>query len=67
MTRKRHNTLPKGWTDAKVARVLSHYERQTPEQAAAEDEASYHNRRETLMTIPVRLVPKVRHLLAGGV
>ena len=61
--KKRKNDLPQGWTQAKVRRVLTHYERQTPEAAVAEDEAMYKNRKHSLIAVPVRLVPAVRKLL----
>jgi hypothetical protein len=31
--------LPSGWDDERVRRVLEHYERQTEDEAVAEDEA----------------------------
>jgi len=31
--------FPPGWDDERVARVLAHYDRQTEEEAVAEDEA----------------------------
>jgi hypothetical protein len=55
--------LPKGWTDAKVRRVLAHYEKQTPDEATAEDEAGV-KASATVMSVPRDLVPKVRELIA---
>jgi hypothetical protein len=57
------NDLPKGWTEAKVQRVLKHYEQQGDIEAAAEDEAAYRNRKQTHMIVPVKLVPAVRKLI----
>jgi hypothetical protein len=59
------NRYPQGWDDKKVKRVLRHYERQTPEQAAAEDEAPYRSRKHTIVAVPVALLPAVRKLIAG--
>ncbi|VVB92865.1 Uncharacterised protein [uncultured archaeon] len=56
--------FPKGWDEKKVKRVLAHYEKQTEEEAVAEDEAAYETRTQTAMDIPVQLVPKVRELIA---
>ncbi len=56
--------FPKGWDKKKVKRVLAHYEKQTEEEAVAEDEAAYEARTRTAMDIPVQLVPKVRELIA---
>jgi len=56
--------FPKGWDEAKVRQVLAHYENQSEEQAAAEDDKIFANVRSTYMQIPVKLVPAVRKLLA---
>ena len=56
--------FPKGWDEERVKRVLAHYEKQTEEEAVAEDEAAYETRTQTAMDIPVQLVPKVRELIA---
>jgi hypothetical protein len=55
---------PKGWDEDRVNRVLSHYEKQTEDEAVAEDEAAYETRTQTAMDIPVQLVPEVRKLIA---
>jgi hypothetical protein len=51
---------PEGWDEARVRRVLAHYEEQTDE----EDEAAYESTTHTVMEVPVELVPEVRELLA---
>ncbi|MDW7726494.1 MAG: hypothetical protein ACNA7I_03355 [Candidatus Methanoperedens sp.] len=56
--------FPKGWDEEKVRRVLTHYEKQTEEEALAEDEAAYEDRTQTIIEIPVQLVPTVRELIA---
>lgn len=55
--------FPKGWDEKKVKRVLRHYERQTPEQAMAEDERAYRSRKFSLVSVPVELLDKVRKLI----
>jgi hypothetical protein len=55
---------PEGWDEARVRRVLAHYEEQTDEEAVAEDEAAYESTTHTVMEVPVELVPEVRELLA---
>lgn len=62
--KKHPNTFPRGWNAARVARVIAHYEQQTEAQAAAEDEAAFGRVTETTMRVPVKLVPKVRDLIA---
>ncbi len=58
------NRFPKGWDEARVHRVLEHYENQTDEEAIAEDEDASGSRTETLMEVPNDLVPTVRELIA---
>ncbi len=58
------NRYPKGWNERKVKEVIRHYERQTEEEAAAEDEAAYRSTRTTMMAVPVELVPAVQKLIA---
>ena len=60
---KRGN-FPEGWDEERVRRVLEHYDKQSDEEAVAEDEASYESTTHTAMEIPVELVPQVRELLA---
>ncbi len=56
--------FPPGWDEERVRRVLEHYERQTQEEAVAEDEAAWEDPKQTVMEIPTDLVPAVRELLA---
>ena len=56
--------FPEGWDQARVSRVLEHYEAQTDDEAVAEDEAAYEATTHTTMDVPVDLVPKVRELIA---
>jgi hypothetical protein len=56
--------FPSGWSEAKVKRVIKHYEDQSPDEAAAEDNGASKNRSRTFMEIPNKLVPSVRKLLA---
>jgi hypothetical protein len=61
MTESRY---PDGWDEARVRRVLEHYETQSPDEAVAEDEAAYESTTHTVMEVPVELVSKVRELIA---
>ncbi len=63
-TMKKQNRFPSGWSEARVRRVLEHYERQSDVEAVAEDEAAYRSTTTTVMKVPVKLVPAVRALLA---
>ncbi len=59
------NPFPPGWDEARVKRVLSHYEQQAEDEAIAEDEAAYEQTTSTFMQIPIDLVPAVRSLIDG--
>ena len=55
---------PPGWNEERVLRVLSHYERQTDEEALAEDETAFKGKKRTVIEVPVELMPVVREILA---
>jgi hypothetical protein len=55
---------PKGWDDKRVRRVLDHYDSQTDDSAAAEDQEAYESITRTAMEVPIDLVPEVRDLIA---
>ena len=59
-----NNRFPPGWDEDRVKRLIVHYERQTEEEAVAEDEAAFEDRSQTVMEIPNELVPAVRELIA---
>ena len=58
------NQFPKGWDERKVRALLDHYENQTDEQAAREDDAAYEDPRFTMLAVPVELVPAVKKMIA---
>ncbi len=58
------NAFPPGWDEARVERLLSHYEKQSEEEAVAEDEATLANKHFALMEVPHEIVPAVRKLIA---
>ncbi len=60
---KKQSNYPPGWDEARVKRVLAHYEEQIEEEAVAEDEAAFENLNQTAMEIPNELVPAVRELI----
>ena len=57
-------TFPPGWDEDRVRRVLEHYEKQSDEEAVAEDEAAFEETTHTMVEVPVELLPEVRELLA---
>jgi hypothetical protein len=60
----KQSKFPPGWDEARVRRVLEHYEAQSDEEAVAEDEAAFEATTHTAMEVPIDLVPAVRELIA---
>ncbi len=58
------NQFPAGWDEARVRRVLSHYETQSEDEAVREDEDAFKNRERTVIEVPVELVPLIREIIA---
>jgi len=56
--------FPAGWDEKRVRRVLSHYEKQTDEQAVAEDESAFKSMRRAVIEVPVELIPVIREIIA---
>jgi len=63
----KQSRFPKGWDEDRVKRVLDHYEKQTENEAFAEDEAAWEDTSSTFIEVPIELVPSVRELLAKKV
>ena len=61
---KSTNRFPEGWNEERVRKVLEHYEKQSEDEAVAEDEAAYEDRKQSMVEVPVELVPEVRALIA---
>ena len=57
------NKFPAGWDEEKIQRVVTHYEGQTEDEAATEDETGIESS-DTVMNVPRNLVAKVRELIA---
>jgi hypothetical protein len=60
----RQDRFPPGWDEARVQKVLTHYEEQTEDEAVAEDEAALEESTQTVMAVPHELVPAIRELIA---
>lgn len=56
--------FPPGWDEDRVERVLDHYEKQSAEEAVAEDEAALSEPDHTMVPVPNVLLPAVRDLIA---
>ncbi len=60
----KQSKFPPGWDENRVKAVLGHYEKQSEEEAVAEDEAAFEAPGQTVMEIPIELVAEVRELIA---
>ena len=62
----RENRFPPGWDEERVRRLLEQYERQTEDEAVAEDEAAFEaDGEERMIGVPKELVPEVLRLIAS--
>ena len=48
----KQNRFPPGWSDKRIKETLIHYESQTEEEAAAEDEAAFEVADQAVIEIP---------------
>lgn len=60
----KQSKFPPGWDEARVKRVLEHYESQSEDEAVAGDEAAFDSSTATVMNVPKELVPEIRELIA---
>ena len=59
-----NDKFPLGWDEARVRRVLEHYENQTDEEATAEDEAAWERGKTAFVEVPRELLDEVRALIS---
>ena len=62
----KQTNFPPGWDEERVRRVLEHYERQSDDEAVAEDEAAYESTTHTAMEVPVDLVRPFANFSLNG-
>ncbi|MEG3858593.1 hypothetical protein [Microcoleus sp. herbarium12] len=58
------NKFPLGWDEQRVRQTIEHYDRQSEDEAAAEDEAAFDNQDQAFVQVPLELLPLVRELIA---
>lgn len=54
---------PEGWDEARVKRILNHYEKQDENEAIAEDESAWEDESQIFVEVPKELVNQVRELI----
>jgi hypothetical protein len=60
---KSKQRFPAGWNEARVRAVIAHYDDLTDEERAAEIERASQDPSQTIMSIPIALVPAVLKLI----
>lgn len=60
----KEKSFPPGWNERRVRRVLSHYEKQTSQEAVVEDEAAFKGKEHAVIEVPVELMPVIREIIA---
>lgn len=66
LARPKKQKFPPGWDEAKVWRLVRYYENLDEDQLLAEHERVLKAKLYTLMSVPARLVPVVRELIASA-
>lgn len=61
--RSQKQVFPRGWDEKRVKEVIAYYDRQTDEEGAAEYEAAMKIEGQTMMLVPIELVPEIRRLI----
>ena len=56
--------FPAGWDQERVREIIEYYESQTDDETLAEHEHALEKQKETLVDVPVELLPFVRELIA---
>lgn len=60
----KNNRFPPGWDEARVKRVLAHYETQSEDHAATEDEKAIKGKAHAVIEVPIELMPVIREIIA---
>ena len=55
--------LPRGWNEKSIREIIDHYEKQTENEAVAEDEAAFSQEGYAIVPIPHEILPEVMLLL----
>ena len=60
----KQSKFPPGWDEKRIREVIEYYKSQSDEEALAEHERALERQKETLVDVPVELLPLVRELIA---
>jgi len=62
---KKKQGLPRGWTEKQIRDLAEYYDNQSEEEQVAEHEAAYKASNQSMIAVPIDLVPEVRKLIAS--
>jgi hypothetical protein len=63
MTKKKTETYPAGWDEARIRKLAEHYDNQTGDEQVSEHEAAFLAEGQTVMVVPSELVPEIVKLI----
>ena len=63
MSKKKKQSYPAGWDEARVRKLAEHYDNQTEDEQVAEHEAAFQADGQTVMVVPTEMVPAIVKLL----
>lgn len=61
--KKSKTQFPEGWDEARVQRVIGHYENQSDEEAVAEDERAWADKHKSSVQVPNEVLPDVLEVI----
>jgi len=62
----KQGAFPEEWNEARVRRVIAHYEQQSEEKAGTEDEAAFESTTQTFIEVPNELLEGYQEMSAQG-
>ena len=64
MTKKKKETYPFGWDEARIRKLAEHYDKQTEDEQVSEHEAAFLAEGQTVMVVPSELVSEIVRLIS---
>jgi hypothetical protein len=64
MTKKKNQAYPAGWDEARIRKLVDHYDNQTEAEQVAKHEATFVADGQTVMVVPTALVPAIVKLIS---
>ena len=65
MTKKKKETYPSGWDEARIRKLAEHYDKQADDEQVSEHEAAFRAEGQTVMVVPSELVSEIVRLISA--